>query len=113
MECASPAWAGCSAYALEALDRVQRNCEKLFPSAKLDTLRHRRLVADASVFHQIMHHTAPKLVSSLAPPLLARNRTTRQSENLHALAVQVPKRSTEQFAKSFVPRMAQLWNCGT
>ena len=100
----------CSAYALDALDQVQKKCQKLFPSARLDSLEHRRRVADVSVFHQIMNHIAPKLVSSLAPPPLARNRTTRQSESMHALAVQVPKQSTEQFAKSFVPRLSRLWN---
>jgi hypothetical protein len=109
LEYCSPAWSGAPAYALSALDKVQRNCHNMFPRYWIDPLQHRRDVADLSVFYKY-HSMDPSCRPFLLPPPLLRARATRQAESMHSKAVTIPRPGSRGRDSCFVPRVSRAWN---
>jgi len=109
MEYCSPVWSNATAAVLAPLDRIQRNCGKLFPSFKLDSLEHRRQVADLSVFHRLYHGSDVLPETLHLPGPYPRPRQTRQAVHLHSAAVAIPT-GNRKYENSYIPRAARLWN---
>jgi Reverse transcriptase (RNA-dependent DNA polymerase)/Endonuclease-reverse transcriptase len=109
MEYCSPVWSSATATALAPLDKIQRNCNRLFPSIRLDSLAHRRRIADLAVFHRLRSGSDVLPKSLQLPGPFPRPRNTRQSTGLHDAAVEVPT-GNKKYESSFFPRAARLWN---
>jgi len=110
LEYGSPCWANASATSLAALDSIQRKCLRLFPDYQLDSLQHRRAVADVSVYHGLKDMQDKGIPVIQLPVAIDRACNTRQSTDLNDRAVKIPKSRTSKHQRSFVSRASTLWN---
>lgn len=76
----------------------------------LATLAHRRFVRDLYLFYKYFYDLCSDEQTTIIPPLATHNRTTRETSNIHGLAVPVQKPRTDNFSKSYVPRVSDLSN---
>ena len=99
---------------IHLLDRVQSKAIRLIynPSLtnSLQSLSHRRLVADLSIFYRYFHGHCSQEVKNFIPDPVRRVRTTRSSTNSHPFQVTLPNPRTQSHKSSFIPRTSQLWN---
>ena len=99
---------------LHLLDRVQSKAIRLINNPNLtnslQSLSHRRLVADLSIFYRYFHGHCSQEIKNIIPDPVRRVRTTRSSTYSHPFQVTLPNPRTLSHKSSFIPRTAQLWN---
>ena len=79
-------------------------------SNSLQSLSHRRLVADLSIFYRYFHGHCSQEIRNIIPDPVRRVRTTRSSTYAHNFQVTLPNPRTLCHKSSFNPRTSQLWN---
>ena len=99
---------------LNLLDRVQSKAIRLINNPNLtnslQSLSHRRLVADLSIFYRYFHGHCSQEIKNIIPDPVRRARTTRSSTNSHPFQITLPNPRTLARKSSFIPRTFQLWN---
>ena len=76
----------------------------------LQSLSHRRLVADLSIFYRCFHGPCPQEIRNIIPDPVRRVRATRSSTYSHPFQVKLPNPRALAHKSSFIPRTSQLWN---
>ena len=98
------------------LDRVQSRAIRLINNPgltnSLQSLSHRRLVADLSIFYRYFHGHCSQEIKNIIPDLVRRvhTLTTRSSTFSHPFQVTLPNPRTLSHKSSFIPRTSQLLN---
>jgi hypothetical protein len=111
MEYSSPVFANAPKYALEALDGVQRKACRLFPSANIDSLHHRRQVAGLCQYYRMVNGTAPNLLlQHMRPKPACPVRATRNTESSNFYQMKIHRSKTQSHQASFGPSFSRLWN---
>ena len=110
IEYCSPCWGNASATSLAALNSIQRKCSRIMPNYEMDSLQHRRTVADLSVYHGFLERQERGLPIIRMPEALDRNCNTRQSLGLNHRAVKIQTSRTAKHQRSFVARASKIWN---
>ena len=114
LEYCSHVWGGAPKSALHLLDRVQSKAIRLITNPNLNnsrqSLSHRRIVADLSVFYRYFHGHCSQEIKNSIPDPVRRVRTTRSSNYSHPFQVTLPNPRTLSHKSSFIPRTSQLWN---
>ena len=99
---------------LHLLDKVQSKAIHLINNPNftksLQSLSHRRLVADLSVFYRYFHGHCSLEIMNIIPDPVRRVRTTRSSTQSHPSQVMLPNPRTLAHKSPFIPRTSQLWN---
>ena len=99
---------------LHLLDRVQSKAICLINNPSLtnylQSLSHRRLVADLSIFYRYFHGHCYQEIKNIIPDPVRRIRTIRSSTYSHPFQVTLPNPRTIAHKSSFIPRTSQLWN---
>ena len=107
-------WGGASGTTLQLLDRVQRRAIRIIRNPKLtkelDSLRHRRDVAELCVFYRCVHGRCSAELSEKIPPFVTPGRVTRGTTNAHRFTVKLPKPRTEEVKREFIYRTSTKWN---
>ena len=114
LEYCSHVWGGAPKSSLHLLDRVQSKAIRLINNLNLtnylQSLSHRRLVADLSIFYRHFHGHCSQEIKNIIPDPVRRVRTTRSSTYSHSFQVTLPIPRTLAHKSSFIPRTSQLWN---
>ena len=114
LEYCSHVWGGAPKSSLHLLDRVQSKAIRLINNpnltSSLQSLSHRRLVADLSIFYRYFHGHCSQEIKNIIPDPVRRVRTTRSSTYSHPFQVTLPNPRTLSHKSSFIPRTSQLWN---
>ena len=76
----------------------------------LQSLSHRPLVADFSIFYRYFQGHCSQEIKNIIPDPVRRVRTTRSSTHSHPFQVALPYPRTLAHISSFIPRTSQLWN---
>ena len=108
-------WGGATKSSLHLLDRVQSKAIRLINNNpnltnSLQSLSHRCLVADLSIFYCYFHRHCSQEIKNIIPDPVRRVRTTRSSTHSHPFRVTLPYPRTLAHKSSFIPRTSQLWN---
>jgi hypothetical protein len=107
-------WGGASGTTLQLLDRVQRRAIKIIRNPKLtqdlDSLQHRRDVAELCVFYRCIHGKCSAELLEKIPPFVTPGRVTRGTTNAHRFTVKLPKPRTEETKREFLYRTSMKWN---
>ena len=109
IEYCSPVWMSVAASHFGLLDRVELKAVRLSDCMVVCDLEHRRLVAALCISSKIycyFHHTLEAALSRVHVPA----RLTRLAVSVHFRCLAVPRCSTVQFGRSFVPACVQLWH---
>ena len=110
----SHVWGGAPKSSLHLLDRVQSKAIRLINNPNLtnslQSLSHRRLVADLSIFYRYFHRHCPQEIKNIFPDPVRHVRTTRSSTYSHPFQVTLPNPRTLSHKSFFIPRTSQLWN---
>ena len=117
MEYCGPIWQNAPKNVLNKLDAIQRKACRIF-GTDLDTCRkmnihnleHRRNVSGLSQLHRMVSGAAPNSVVQLLPPFQEPTRISRHVVQNHHFQLNVKRSKTEHHKKSFIPRLANLWN---
>ena len=114
LEYCSHVWGGAPKSSLHLLDRVQSKAICLINNPNLinslQSLSHRRLVADLSIFYRYFHGHCSQEIKNIIPDPVRHVRTTRRSTYSHPFQVTLPNPQTISHKSSFIPRTSQLWN---
>ena len=114
LEYCSHVWGGAPKSSLHLLDRVQSKAIRLINNPNLtnslQSLSHRRLVADLSISYSYFHGHCSQEIKNIIPDPVRRVRTTRSSTYSHPFQVTLPNPRTIPHNSSFSPRTSQLWN---
>ena len=114
LEYCSHVWGGAPKSSLHLLDRVQSKAIGLINNPNLtnslQSLFHRRLAADLSIFYRYFHGHCAQEIKNIIPDPARRVRTTRSSTYSHPFQVTLPNPRTLAHKSSFIPRTSQLWN---
>ena len=114
LEYCSHVWGGSPKSSLHLLDRVQSKAIRLINNPiltnSLQSLPHRRLVADLSIFYRYFHGHCSQEIKNIIPDTVRRIRTTRSSTYSHPFQVTLPKQRTLSHKSFLIPRTFQLWN---
>ena len=114
LEYCSHVWGGAPKSSLHLLDRVQSKAIHLINNQNLtnslQSLSHRRLAADLSIFYRQFHGHCSQEIKNIIPDPVRRVRTTRRSTYSHLFQVTLPNPRTLSHKSSFIPRTSQLWN---
>ena len=99
---------------LNLLDRVQSKDIRLINNPNLtnslQSLSHRRLVADISIFYRYFHGHCPQEIRNIISDPARHVRTTRSSTYSHSFQVTLPNPRAVAHKSAFIPRTSQLWN---
>ena len=110
----SHVWGGAPRSSLHLLDKVQSKAIRLInnPSLtkSLQSLSHRRLVADLSIFYRYFHGHCSLEIKSIIPDPLKYVRPTRSSSQSHPFQVILSNPRILSHKSSFIPRPCKLWN---
>ena len=110
----SHVWGGAPKSSLHLLDKVRSKVIRLINNPNLtnslQSLSHRRLVADLSIFYRYFHGHCSQGIKNIIPDPVRRVRTTRSSTYSHPFQVALPNPRTLPHKSSFIPR---TFNCGT
>jgi len=87
---------------------VQSTIQNLTNSVQ--SLSHRRLVADLSIFYRYFRGHCSQEIKNIIPDPVRRVRTTRSSTYSHPFQVTLPNPRTLSHKASFIPRTSPLWN---
>ena len=114
LEYCSHVWGGAPKSSLHLLDRVQSKAIRLINNPNLtnslQSLSHRRLVADLSIFYRYFYGYCFQEVKNIIPDPVRYVRTTRSSTYSHPFQVTLPNPRTLSHKISFIPRISRLWN---
>jgi len=114
LEYCSHVWGGAPKSSLHRLDRVQSKAIRLINNPNLinslQSLSHRRLVVDLSIFYRYFHGHCCQDIKNIIPDSMRRVRTTRNSTYSHPFQVTLPNPQTLSHKSSFIPRTIHLWN---
>ena len=114
LEHCSHVWGGAPKSSLNLLDRLKSKAIRLINNPhltnSLQSLSHRRLVADLSIFYRYFHGHCSQEFKNIIPDPMRRVRTTRSSTHSHPFQVTLPNPRTLAHKSSFIPRTSQLWN---
>ena len=114
LEYCSPIWGGAPTSSRHLLDKVQSKAIRLISNSNLtnclQSLSHRRLGADLSIFYRYFHGHCSQEIKNIIPDPVRRVRTTRSSTYSHPFKVTLPNPQTLSHKSSFIPRTSQLWN---
>ena len=107
-------WGGAPKSSLHLLDRVQSKAVRLINNPNLtnslQSLSHRCLIADLSIFYRYFHGHCSQEIKNIIPDPVRRVRTTRSSTYSHTFQVTLPKPRTLSHKSFVIPRTSQLWN---
>ena len=99
---------------LHLLDRVQSKAIRLINNPNLNnslqSLSHRRLVADLSIFYPYFHRNCSQDIKNIIPDPARRVGTTRSSTYSHPFQVTLPNARTLSHKSYFIPRTSHLCN---
>ena len=108
LEYCSHVWGGSPKSSLHLLDRVQSNAIRLINNPNLtnslQSLSHRRLVVDLSIFNRYFHGHCSQEIKTIIPDPVRRVRTTRSSTYSHPFQVTLPNLRALSHKSSFIPR---------
>ena len=112
LEYCSHVWGGAPKSSLHLLDRVQSKAIRLINNPNLtnslQSLSHRRLGADLSIFYSYFHgHCSQKIKNIIHDPVRL-VRTTRSTTYSHPFQVTLPNPRTLSHKSSFIPTISQL-----
>ena len=114
LEYCSHVWGGAPKSSLHLLDIVQSKAIRLINNPNLtnslQSLSHRRLVADLSIFYHYFHRHCSQEIKNVIPDPVRHVRTTRSSTYSYHFQVTLPNPQTLSHKSSFIPRTSQLWN---
>ena len=114
LEYCSHVWGVAPRSSLHLLDKVQPKAIRIInnPSLtkSLQSLSHRRLVADLSIFYRYIHGHCSMEVKSIIPDPLKHVRPTKSSSQSHLFQVILSNLRTLSHKSSFISRTCQLWN---
>ena len=114
LEYCSHAWGGAPKSSLHLLDRIQSKAIRLINNPNLtnclQSLSHRCLVADLSIFYRYFHGNCSQEIKNIIPDPVRHVRTTRSSIYSHPFQATLPNPRTLSHKSSFIPRSSQLWN---
>jgi len=107
-------WGGAPKSSLHLLDKVKSKGIRLINNPaltnSLQSLSHRCLVADLSIFYRYFHgHCSLEIKNIISDPVRC-VRATRTSTQSHPFEVTLPHLRTLAHKSSFIPRTSQLWN---
>ena len=107
-------WGGAPKSSFRLLDEVQSKVIRLFNDPNLtkspQSLSHRRLVADLSIFYRYFHGHCSQEIKNIIPDPVRRVRATRSSTHSHPFQVALPNPRTLAHKIYIFPRTSQLWN---
>ena len=113
LEYCSHVWGGAPKSSLHLLDRVQSKAIRLINNPNvpnsLQSLSHRCLVADISIFYCYFHRHCSQEIKNIFPDPVKHVRTTRSSTYSHPFQVTLPNPQTLFHKSLFIPRTSQLW----
>ena len=108
LEYCSHIWGGAPKFSLHLLDRVQSKAICLINNPNLtntlQSLSHRHLVADLSIFYRYFHGYCSQEIKNIIPDPVRRVRTTRSSTYSHPFQVTLTYPRTLSHKSSFIPR---------
>ena len=114
LEYCSHVWGDAPKPTLCLLDKVQSKAIPLINNPNvtnsLQSLSHRRLVGDLSIFYKYFHGNCSQEIRETIHVPLRRVRTTRSSTHSHPFHVSLPNPRTLSHKSSFIPRTCNLWN---
>ena len=114
MEYCSQVWGGAAETTLKMLDSVQKRAIRVIRNpqltTELDTLKHRRDVADLSVFYKYFHGKCSDEIEGLKPERYVPPRTSRQVTKSHNKRVNLITPRTDIHKGDFFIRTAAKWN---
>ena len=114
LEYSSHVWGGAPRSSLHLLDKVQSKAIRLInnPSLtkSLQSLSHRRLVADLPIFYRFFHGNCSLEIKSFISDPLTHVRPTRSSTQSHPFQVSISNPRTLSHKSSFIPITCQHWN---
>ena len=87
-----------------------RLINNLYLTNSLQSLSHRRFVADPSIFYRHFHGHCSQKIKNIIPDPVRRVRPTRSSTYSHAFQVTLLNPRTLAHKSPFIPRTSQLWN---
>ena len=110
-------WSSCPPSYLQMLDRVQQRANRLIESKKthqepplnFQSLQHRRNVSGLCVFYKAQIQKAAHLSELQVPRALRGIHGTRGAVRSD-YELEVPFARTEQYLRSYIPRMTRVWN---
>ena len=110
----SHVWGGAPKSSLNLRDSVQSKAIRLINSPNLtnslQSLSHRRLVANLSIFYRYFHGHCSQEIKNIISDPMRRVQTTRCSTHSHPFQVTLPNPRNLAHKSSFIPRTSQLWN---
>ena len=114
LEYCSHVWGGAPRSSLRLHDNVQSKAILLINNQSLtkslQSLSHRRLVADLSIFYRFFHGHCSLEIKNIFPDPQRNVRPTRSSTQSHPFQVILSNPRTLSRKSSFIPRTCQLWN---
>nr|CAH7758083.1 unnamed protein product [Callosobruchus chinensis] len=114
LEYCSHIWRAAASTTLSILDAVQRRAIRLIddPTLTCDLQPHvqRRAVGDLSLFYRYSNGACSSELTFIIPPLTEPARCTCESSSSHTKAVVLDTSRTEQYDRTFVPRMSRARN---
>ena len=114
LENCSHVWGGAPKSSLHLLDRVQSKAIRLINNLNLtnslQSLSHRRLVADLSIFYRYFHGHCSQEIKNIIPDPVRRDRTTRSSTYSHPFKLHYLIHELYLTNHFLFP---ELLNCGT
>ena len=113
-EYCSHVWGGAPRSSLRLLDKVQSKDIRLINNPcltkSLQSLSHRPLVADLSIFYRYFHGHCSQEIKSIVPDPLKHVRPTRSSTQSQPFQVILSNPRTLSHKSSFIPSTCQIWN---
>nr|CAH7723151.1 unnamed protein product [Callosobruchus chinensis] len=113
LEYCSHIWGAAAPTTLSILDAVQRRAIRLIGdlalTCHLQPLSHRRAV-DLSLFYRYSKGFCSSELTSIIPPLSKLARSTCETSSAHPRAVVLHTSRTEQYDRTFIPRVSRTWN---
>jgi retron-type reverse transcriptase len=107
-------WGGAAKSNLEILDKVQRSAIRLINDASLtdslQSLSHRRQVAELCIFYRFYHCKASTELTGSLPCPYSANFNSRKTLPAGSFGVNLPKSRIDAYRNSFFPRVADMWN---
>nr|CAH7757454.1 unnamed protein product [Callosobruchus chinensis] len=107
-------WGAVTQTTLSILDAVQRRSIRLIGdlalTCHLQPFSHRRAVGDLPFFYRYSNGLCSSELTSIIPPLSKPARCTRGTSSSHPKAVVLHTSRTEQYDRTFIPRVSRAWN---